>query len=138
MALTGDLSGFLVGKTEETPVVGVAADAVIFAGSIVGYDAGGFIDTADNAAVNRPLGIAPCGIDNTGGTDGVLANGKPAEIAPMFRGKVDLAPGPLTKADNGLTIYASDDDTLTTASNSKPLGVLVDIVGVKARIRVNS
>lgn len=131
MALTADLQDYIVGPIMTNPRVPVAANAVMFAGSIVGWNASGYLDTADNAAAGKALGIATCALDNTGGANGALRN------HIITRGMVDLAAGALTQANVGSPVYATDDNTLTATSNNKLLGTMVDFLdGTTARIQI--
>jgi len=133
MALTKDLtSSFLCGPDRERVKVKtpLAADAVIFLGAIVGWDAAGYLVTADLAAAGKQLAVAICPQNNTGGVNGAQ------ETYVMTRGMVDLAAGALTQANVGSPIFATSDNTLSTVDNGRRLGVMVDLIGGRARIQV--
>lgn len=134
MALTKDLTfRWLAGNDHArlTLRAPLATTARVYLGSIVGFNASGYLVTADAAAAAKGLGVAICGADNSTGIDGEV------ETDVLWHGVVDLAAGALTRSNVGSPIYASDDNTLTAVSNDKLLGTMLDIVdGNRARIKV--
>ncbi len=131
MALTRDLSNWKAGPIGRMPTdQPVAANAKWWTGSIIGYNAAGFLDTVDNAAAGNVVGIAPCAVDNTGGADDALR----AQI--ILEQTVDLAAGVIVMSDVGGPIFASDDNTLQIADNGKLVGSLDAIRNGFARIRI--
>jgi hypothetical protein len=103
----------------------IAAATKLFAGAIVGYNAGGFLVHADLAAASKPLTVVTqSGRDNDNtGADGATR----AWVAQKNGDTIFLiTSGAVSLANQGDAIFATDSDTITPTPNTKPLGTLVD------------
>lgn len=109
MSLSKDTArDFFVGNREDFPV---AAGVKIYEGSAVGENASGYARPL--VAGDVFLGFAEREADNTNGAAGAIV------VETKRRGRVELAVGSLVVADNdGVAVYASDDDTFTKTSTA--------------------
>ncbi len=106
----------------------VAADQLIFEGTIVGWNANRYIYALDAASAPsaRPAGVAMSTVDNRGGADGER------RVAIAQRGFVLLgndAANPFARGSVGGNCYPSDNDAVTpTGASEARLGYAVDLV----------
>jgi len=108
----------------------VKANAVIYAGAMVARDGSGRAVPASDTAGLVVVGRAETRADNTGGADGAI-------MVDVRRGVFAWSHAGLTRADLGKVVYATDDQTVATAStNEAPAGVLVDVTGDGAWVKV--
>lgn len=110
--------------------VPVAADAVLYEGTMCFEDAGG--DFAGAVVEDGSFGgIVIKAVDNTGGTD-ASAGGFGAKFAEVYVSGEFLLPmnsTTLTAADIGKPLYGSDNYTLTeTATDLVPVGNVTEVV----------
>ncbi len=91
---------------------GVAANAVIFQGSMVVIDAAGFIDVAITATTLVGAGLATRAVDNTGGANGDL---NCRFRSGVFRFENDVG-APVVAADIGGLAFAVDDNTIANVA----------------------
>jgi len=121
MALTAGRTGSIFGTTYIKNTVPLPADGQVFLGGVYGFDANGRLISPTGAATdNKQLVIARETKDNAGGANDAIA----AEVQVL--GVATLPAGPLTLADRGKAIFATDDDTLTlTATTGRRVGILL-------------
>ncbi len=106
----------------------VAAQQMIFEGTIVGWNANHYIYALDATSAHsaRVAGVAMSTVDNRGGADGER------RIAIAQRGFVLLgndATNPIKLGSVGGNCYASDNDTVTnTGASDARLGYAVELV----------
>jgi len=117
---------------------GVAANAVIYQGGLVCFDADGFIvPAAATAGYSACVGVSQEDVDNTGGADGALT-------CRIYRGIYlftdGASPAALTVAANGDFCYASDDETINQGdAGSRPIaGIIEDVVTGGVWVRVDN
>ncbi|SDI53608.1 hypothetical protein [Propionivibrio dicarboxylicus] len=107
--------------------VPVAANAKIFAGSMVVANAAGYAAPGSTAATLTYLGRAESFIDNTGGADG-------AKIVLVRRHKAfkwaNLGTDAVTQAEFGKTCYIVDDQTVAKTSDTAARSAAGKVVGV--------
>jgi len=131
--LTADRSdpiySHLLSSDDDVPV---AASTTLYLGSIVGYDADGYLTTADLAEVGKPLFVHICSkVDNSAGVDG------DRNTRILSHGVAEFPQGGLVQTDMGKDIHATDDSTLTNlVVTDKRLGVLVGLKNNRAQIRL--
>lgn len=108
---------------------GVDGGSQIFAGSLVGLNALGFLVPASASVAIRIVGMALENVDNTDGSDGDLL----CEVAAGIFAWENSAGGDEITLANGVgrTVYAVDDETVALtegASGNRPVaGVVVDV-----------
>ncbi len=103
----------------------VAAATMIYAGSMVCVNAGGYARPAADASGCRFAGMAMEQVDNTAGADGVLM------IRLRRAGVFEFDAAALTQAKVGDAMYAVDDQTFadtTGVTNHIKVGTLVKYV----------
>lgn len=130
VALTADRNTPARGGDTREP--GVAANAVIHAGAMIGLNASGFAVPMATAAGLKAIGRAERAVDNTGGANG--ARRIPAR-AGVFRYANSTAADAITLGDIGADCYAVDDQTVAKTSGSSTRSVAgtvfdVDDLGV--------
>tara|TARA_R110000782_G_scaffold3511_1_gene12884 strand:- start:794 stop:1195 length:402 start_codon:yes stop_codon:yes gene_type:complete len=95
---------------------GVAVD-IIFKGAIVKINAAGFYAPMAAEASAFMAGIAYEKCDNSGGSAGDL------ECKVLREGVFELAGAGFAQADVGSTVYASDDQTVSTTQGTNEIAV---------------
>lgn len=114
----------------------VAANAKIYAGSLVAINAAGDAVPASAVVAQRTRGVAQTQVDNTGG----LAGDKSVPTRRgVYRLKNSAAADLIARADIGNSCYVVDDETVakTNGTNTRPVaGVIrdVDAAGVWVEI----
>lgn len=102
-------------------VVGVAANEILAAGTIVQVNTAGFAVSASATAANRTIGVNQYMVNNTGG----LAGAKKAQIERgVFGPFVNSAAGDqITLADLGASCYVVDNQTVakTNFAGARPV-----------------
>ena len=130
MAMTADRSGYGHEFVLEETFLPVAAGAVIYLGAMVSKDATGYAEPALLVGQdNKVIYYALCAADATGLLDGEI------RVRCMKRGTAFLPVASLTIANTALPVYATDDETLTSVSNVRPVGTLDRVDGDKAVVR---
>jgi hypothetical protein len=92
---------------------GAAANAVVYAGSMVTLTAAGYVRNGV-AGGTRCVGVAQANVNNTGGADG-------AKNVPVKKGTfqfLNLPADLVTPADIGNDCYLVDDETVARTSNA--------------------
>lgn len=103
-------------------VLGVAANAKIYAGAAVCVDANGYAIPGANNAGLKFVGVAQEQVDNTGG-----ANGNKTVLV-KDDGVFDFAGAGFVTADVGKPVFLSDDQTVAlTTTNSVSCGVIREV-----------
>lgn len=91
----------------------VAANQIIFAGSMVGINAAGYAVKMSAITTLRSVGVAQAKVDNTGGASG-------DKNVRVRRGTFLFANGEsIALTDVGATAYANDDQTLFKTSTGR-------------------
>lgn len=119
------------GKLESFPV---AANAVLYEGTMCFLDAGGDAAAVINTDVGKFLGIVRKKVDNTGGADGDLQ----VEVWTDGTFELPMSGADLVAADLGKTVYAVDNYSLSeTAADQPVVGHIVGIVSTSvARVAI--
>lgn len=105
--------------------VGVAADAVLYEGTLCYEDAGGDAAAVIVDETTSFLGIVRDAVDNTGGADG----DKRVEVWTDGIFELSMDTTSLAAADLGKPVYGVDNFSVTeTATDKPPVGTLVKII----------
>ncbi len=125
------------GKLESFPV---AANAILYEGTMCFLDAGGDAAAVINTDVGKFLGIVRKFVDNTGGADG-SAGGAGAKFVEVWTDgtfELPMSGADLVVADLGKTVYAVDNYALSeTAADQPVVGHIVAIVSTSvARVAI--
>lgn len=114
-ALTQDRdTQFREGVDFEYPV---AANAKIYAGSMVNLNTSGYAKPGADVASEKFVGIAQEQVDNTGGANGAKT------VVVRRKGVFELSGSSLAITDVGAAVYVSDDQTVAkTTTNSVACG----------------
>lgn len=111
----------------------VAASTVLYGGTLVFTNSGGFADDDIAAGANTFAGIVTRRYDNSGGANGDIT----AQIEN--RGQFVLTGSGFTQADVNVKVYATDNYTLTkTSTNNVFVGVIREVISatqVKVEIK---
>jgi hypothetical protein len=108
------------GKIREVPV---AANAVLYEGTLCYEDAGGDAAAAIVDETTSFLGINRYMVDNTGGADGA----KKAEV--YTDGDFELVGSGFTAADLGATVYGIDNFTVSKTATDRPrVGIITKVI----------
>jgi len=95
----------------------VAANAKIYAGSIVNRNSSGYAKPGSDTASEVFLGIAQEQVDNAGGANGAKS------VVVRRKGVFELAASGMAITDIGAAVYVSDDQTVAkTTTNSVACG----------------
>jgi hypothetical protein len=128
MALTADRNYETSGLTEKLRVLLTASD-IYYKGAIVVFTAAGglAIVASDTAALGKLAGVMVKHVEPGAATD---------VYAEIEVGKIWIPFSGAAQADVGDYVYATADDTIAkTATNSDPIGLIVDVrVGVAALV----
>ena len=106
--------------------VGLAADAVIWAGTMVALNAAGNALPAADTASTRVIGRAESSADNTGGSAGDVE----IVVKPGCFKYNNSGANPVTIASIGLACFVSDDNTVAVAAgptNDIKAGIVVRV-----------
>ncbi len=110
--------------------VPVAASTIIYDGAMVARNGDGNAVPAADTAGLVVIGRAEARADNSGGAAGAIT-------VTVRSGVFAWSHGGLTRADLGKVVYATDDQTVATASaNKAPAGILVDVTSDGAWVKV--
>ena len=101
--------------------IGVAASTEIFAGALVGIQAGYLVPAANTAGI-RPIGRAEAYVDNSSGSDGDLD----AEVGVGVFNFANDTSDPVVVANIGYPCYVLDDQTVANVAGTA--GVIAGIV----------
>jgi hypothetical protein len=128
------------GRDGNIVAVPVAAEAILYEGTMCFEDAGG--DFTGTVLENGQFGgIVRKKVDNTGGVDasGGSAAGKWAEVWTDGVFELNMDTTSLTAADIGKPVYGVDNYTVSeTATDLVPVGVLVKIISTsKALVSIH-
>lgn len=128
------------GRDGNIAALPVAADAVIYEGTLVFEDAGG--DFTGTVFENGSFGgIARHYVNNTGGVDasGGSAAGKWVEVWTDGVFELNMDTTSLVAADIGKPVYGVDNYTVTeTATDLVPVGILMKIISTsKALVAIH-
>lgn len=112
----------------EIAAYAVAANAKIYAGSLVCLNATGYAVAAADAAGLRFVGVAKEYADNTGGADGDRV------IQVWETGELQFAAAGMARTDVGLPVFVSDDQTVAKAGgvNAVGCGIITEFVSATA------
>lgn len=106
---------------QEIRALAVKANVHVYKGALVGFDAGGLAKPL--AAGDVFAGLAYEEKNNVGGADSDLS------VRVYTIGDFQMPLTAATKANNGVSVYASDDGTLTyTATANTLVGTQVDLL----------
>jgi hypothetical protein len=100
----------------------VAANAVMYQGALLAFNATGFITNAADTANFKFAGIAMEDVDNTGGADGAL------NIELIYVTTVFIPLATATQASVGLEAWATGSDTIVTVApvNINSMGLVTE------------
>jgi len=100
----------------------VAANAVIFQGAMLAFNATGFVTNAADTASFKYAGLAMEDVDNTGGADGALT------IELIYENTVFIPLASATQAAVGAEAWATDSDTIVLVApvNIKSMGLVIE------------
>ncbi len=125
MAVTANQVVKRQGRDGKIRSVGVAADAVIYEGTLVYEDAGGDAAGVIVDETTSFLGIARKKVDNTGGADGDLN----IELWTDGDFELTLDSGSAVAADLGKVVYGVDNYTVSETATDQPrVGTIVKVV----------
>ena len=104
------------------------AVASIFKGAIVKINAAGYLAPMAAEAGASMAGVAYEACDNSGGSAGDL------ECKALREGVFEFVSSGLTQADLGSTVYASDDQTVSTTqgANEVAVGKISEVISATA------
>jgi hypothetical protein len=119
-ALTEDRDTFNKFKQRKISI-GVAASTTIYAGALVGIQAGYLVPAANTAGI-RPIGRAEAYVDNSSGSAGDLD----AEVGVGVFNFVNDSSNPVVVANIGYPCYVLDDQTVANVAGTA--GVIAGIV----------
>lgn len=110
-------------KAGQIAAFGVAANAKIYAGSLVCLNATGYAVPAADTAGFRCVGVAKEYIDNTGGADGDQV------IQVWESGEFQFDAAGMARTDVGLPVFVSDDQTVAkSTTNAIGCGMITEFV----------
>lgn len=109
----------------------VEANAVIYAGAMVARNGDGNAVPASDTAGLRVVGRAAARADNSGGAAGAIT-------VQASKGIFAYSHSGLGRDDIGAQAYAADDQTVAlTGTNSVPAGIIFDVDGDGAWVRID-
>jgi predicted RecA/RadA family phage recombinase len=132
-AATKDRTGHLHKLLLEQSEAPVAASTTVFLGTLVSFNASGYLVPAADAAAqaNKAIYLAIEKCINSTATNGAKS------CMIMTRGIALLPKGSLVQADVGKIVHASDDSTLAlTSTNGREVGRLIAIEGSLAVVQI--
>lgn len=119
------------GRDGKIRTAGVAADAVLYEGTLCFEDAGGDAAGVIVDETTSFLGVVRDFVDNTGGADG----DKDVEFWTDGDFELPMDTTSLTAADLGKAVYAVDNYTVSeTATDQPPVGVIVKILSTSRAV----
>jgi hypothetical protein len=114
----------------------LAANAVIFYGTVIARNAAGNVVPASDTAALKVLGIAQAAADNTGGAAGA----KSVPYVTCVTAELDNAAGAIVQANKGGLCYAADDQSVTTlavAVNDVVVGTVTKFTATKVHVFID-
>ena len=117
------------GRDGKIRSLGVAANKVLYEGTLCFEDAGGDASDVKADANTTFLGVVRETVDNTGGADG------DKNVEFWTDGDFELPSGSLAAADIGVAIHATDNFTTTKTSTANPkIGTLTELISATVGI----
>lgn len=137
MAVTANQITKRQGRDGKRLKVPVAANKVLYGGTLCFLDAGGDASDVINTDVGKFCGIVVDDVDNTGGADG-SAGGVGAKFVEVWTDgtfELPMSGADLVVADLGKTVYAVDNYSLSeTAADQPVVGHIVGIVSTSVAL----
>ncbi len=134
MAVTANQIVKRQGRDGKILNVPVAANKVLYEGTLCFLDAGGDASDVINTDVGKFVGIVREKADNTGGADAAIE----VEVWTDGTFELPMSGADLVLADLGKTVYAVDNYALSeTAADQPVVGHIVDIISTSvARVAI--